>query len=127
MIKKWNKFNEQMENWWELEAKESKKKRDIKNKLSLLGKRVRRRGRGRWEEGVIVVDSFDGTDPEYFIMFGEDDLEQLIGLPFQIWDDEQGRFVDDNDDINPLFDLTDEEKESLNLIGPNRQVLKSLI
>lgn len=116
-----------MENWWELEAKEAKKKRDIKNKLSLLGKRVRRKGRGRWEEGVIVVDSFDGTDPEYFIMFGEDDLEQLVGLPFQIWDDEQGRFVDDNDDINPLFDLTDEEKESLNLIGTNRQVLKSLI
>ena len=84
----------------------------LKNKLSLLGKRVKRMG----EEGSIVIDSFDNSEPEYFIMFSKEDLEQLIGLPFEIWDKSKNKFVEDNNDIIPFFDLTNEEKEFLNLI-----------
>jgi hypothetical protein len=76
-----------------------------------IGKRVRRMG----EEGTIVIDSFDGEEPEYFIMFKENDMEQLLGLPFEIWDDNKGKFVEDSNDINPFFELTDEEKDFLNL------------
>ena len=48
--------------------------------------------------------------------FSKEDLEQLIGLPFEIWDKSKNKFVEDNNDIIPFFDLTNEEKEFLNLI-----------
>lgn len=113
-------FNES-ENWKKLE-KEGKMRKVLKNKLQLLGKRVKRMN----EEGTIVIDSFDGEEPEYFIMFGDNDLEQLIGLPFEIWSEEKGKFIKDNDSINPFFELTFEEKDFLNLNEPNNRVLKSI-
>jgi hypothetical protein len=96
---------------WRILEKEGKIRKSLRNKLTLLGKRVRRMG----EEGAIVIDSFDDEEPEYFIIFGENDMEQLLGLPFEIWDDSRGKFVEDDDSINPFFELTDEEKEFLNL------------
>jgi hypothetical protein len=103
-------FNESED--WKKYEREGKLRKSLRNKLSLLGKRVRRMG----EYGTIVIGSFDDEDPEYFIMFKEnDDMEQLLGLPFEIWDDNKGKFVEDSNDINPFFELTDEEKDFLNL------------
>jgi hypothetical protein len=99
-----------MENWQKLEI-EAKIRKSLRNKLSLLGKRVKRLG----EEGSIVIDFFEGEEPEYFIMFKENDMEQLLGLTFEIWDDNKGKFIKDNGDMNPFFELTDEEKNFLNL------------
>ena len=42
-------------------------------------------------------------------------MEQLLGLPFEIWDDNKGKFVEDSNDIKPFFKLTDEEKDFLKL------------
>ena len=97
-------------NDWKKFEIDGKIKKTLRNKLSLLGKRVKRMG----EEGIVVIDSFNGKEPEYFIMFKEDDLEQLTGLSFEIWDEQKGKFVEDSNDLI-LFDLTDEEKEFLNL------------
>lgn len=107
--------------YWQQQEILGRIRKSIRNKLSLLGKRVKRMG----EEGTIVVCSpeWNGRNPEYFIEFKENDCEQLLGLPFQIWDDDKGRFVDDRDDI--LFDLTDEEKEYLN-IGDDYFILKKI-
>lgn len=112
-------FNES-EDWKKLE-REGKMRKSLRNKLQLLGKRVRRMG----EEGIIVIDSFSGEEPEYFIMFDENDMEQLIGLPFEIWDETKSKFIKDNADIIPFFKLTIEEKDFLNLNEPN-QVVKSI-
>jgi hypothetical protein len=108
-----------MEEWQKLEI-EGKMRKALKSKLGLLGKPARR----MFEEGIIVIDSFPGEEPEYFIMFAEDDLEQLLGLPFEIWDEEKGCFVEDSDDIKPFFDLTDEEKAFLKL--DENQIIKSI-
>jgi hypothetical protein len=108
-----------MEEWQKLEI-EGKMRKTLRSKLGLLGKPVRR----MFEEGIIVIDSFPGEEPEYFIMFAENDLEQLLGLPFEIWDEVKQRFVEDNDDIKPFFDLTDEEKAFLKL--DENQILKSI-
>lgn len=97
--------------YWKQKEIEGVLRKSIRAKLSLLGKRVRRMG----EEGTIVINSFDGKEPEYFIMFKEDDMEQLLGLPFEIWDDNKGKFVENSNDINPFFKLTDEEKDFLKL------------
>ena len=102
-------FNESDD--WKKYEKEGKLRKSLRNKLSLLGKGVKRKD----EEGTIVIDSFDGEEPEYFMMFKENDMEQLLGLPFEIWDDNKGKFVEDSNDINPFFELTDEEKDFLNL------------
>lgn len=96
---------------WKKYEIEGKLRKSLRNKLSLLGKRVKRMG----EEGTIVVDSFNGEEPEYFILFRENDMEQLLGLPFKIWDDNKEKFVEDSNDIVPFFKLTDEEKDFLNL------------
>lgn len=97
--------------YWKQQENLGKIRKSIRSKLSLLGKRVKRMG----EEGTIVVcaPKWNGRTPEYFIEFRENDCEQLIGLPFQVWDDDKGRFVDDRDDI--IFDLTEEEIEYLNI------------
>lgn len=96
---------------WKKYEIEGKMRKTLKSKLSLLGKRVNRMG----EEGTIVISSFKGKEPEYFIMFKENDMEQLLGLPFKIWDDNKEKFVEDNNDIVPFFELTDDEKDFLNL------------
>jgi hypothetical protein len=64
------------------------------NKYPLLGKKVRRKGRKGWEEGIVVLDSADWTDgEELFIKFSENDLEGLDGLPFEIWDEKLKKWV----------------------------------
>lgn len=67
------------------------------------------------EEGIIILSSFKDEEPEYFIMFKENDHEQLIGLPFQIWDEGKNKFVDDNNDINPFVNLTKTEIDFIDL------------
>ena len=99
---------------WKEQERQGRLRKQLKNKLNLLGKRVRRKGRSSWEEGTIVIDSFDGEDLEYFIKYKEDDMEQLIGLPFEIWDEAKNKFVEDNNDIKVFFDLTDDEREFYN-------------
>ena len=99
---------------WKAFEKEGKMRKAIKAKLQLLGKKVRRKGRKSWEERTIVIDTFDNEDPEYFIMFKEDDMEQLIGLPFQVWNETENRWEDD-DDYDVIVRLTDEEKEFLDI------------
>lgn len=97
--------------YWQQQENLGRIRKSIRNKLKLLGKRVKRMG----EEGTIVIcaPDWNGKEPEYFIEFKENDREQLLGLPFQIWDDDKGRFTDDLDDA--LFYLTDEEIEYLNI------------
>jgi hypothetical protein len=99
---------------WKAFEKEAKMKKAIRAKLLLLGKKVRRKGRKSWEEGTIVIDTFDNEDLEYFIMFKEDDMEQVIGLPFQVWNETENRWEDD-DDYDVIVRLTDEEKEFLDI------------
>jgi len=82
------KYNES-EQHWEIEARLAKERKDFKSKYPLLGKRVRRRNRKNWEEGIIILDETDWTDgQELFIKFGEDDFEQLYGLPFEVWNED---------------------------------------
>jgi len=107
--------------YWKQQEIEGKLRKSIQAKLPLLGKKVRRMG----EEGTIVLDSFEGEEPEYFIMFKENDLEQLLGLPFEIWDDNKEKFVEDNNDINLFFELTDIEKDFLNL--KENKIVKQII
>jgi hypothetical protein len=117
-----------MKDWKEL-AEEAKFKKTLKQKLSLLDTKVKVKGRGKWEEGTLVITSFDPEfygkcEPEYFVMYAEDDLEQLIGLDnvkFYI----NGEWVEDSNDIPILFDLTDDEKEFLNL-NDYETVVKSI-
>jgi hypothetical protein len=80
---------------WEIEKQKAEQLKIRQSKFQFEGKKVRRKGRGRWEEGIVVVDKFDDTDyEEEFIKFGEDDLEQLFGLPFQVWDEENQNWED---------------------------------
>lgn len=116
MIKKWNKFNES--DYWKSQEKEGKMRKSLRLKLSLLGRKVKVKGRGKWEEGTIVVDSFDDEDPEYFVMYSKNDLEQLCGLDFRIYNEEENKWEEDSNEIVMFFDLTDEEKEFLNLNEP---------
>jgi hypothetical protein len=120
-----------MTNDWEKIEKEAKLRKSLRERFKLLGKRVRRYG----EEGVIVISSLKPKpkyrdkvkiEPEYFIMFSDDDCEQLIGLPFEICED--GRFISDSDDITKAhypFNLTDEELDFLGLSGPDT-ILKKI-
>lgn len=71
-----------MEEYWEKKARESKEKKELQKKYPLLDKKVRRKGRSKWEEGVVVLE-----ETELYIKYSEDDFEQLFGLPFQIWND----------------------------------------
>lgn len=107
-------FNES-EDWKKYEI-EGKMRKSLKSKLPLLGLKVRRKGRKKFEEGTIVIDSFDGKELEYFIMFKEDDMEQLIGLPFQYWNESLNKWEDENFSSKEMFfELTDEEKQFLNI------------
>ena len=83
-----------MEQHWEKEARESKERKELQEKYPLLGKKVRRKGIRKWEEGVIVLDKGDWSSiEELFIKFAEDDFEQLIGLPFEIYDEELKKWI----------------------------------
>ena len=95
---------------WKSSEIEGKVRKKLRSKLSILGKRVRRMG----EEGILVITSFDDGEPEYFIEYKEDDREQLIGLPFEIWDDVKGTYVD-KAEINPFVELTSDEIDYLYL------------
>lgn len=78
-----------MEQHWEKTAREAKERKELLKKYPLLGKKARRKGRGnKWEEGTIILDG------ELFIQFAENDCEQLIGLPFEIWDEAKNEWVD---------------------------------
>ena len=103
---------------WKEQERQGKLRKALKNKLGLLGMRVRRKGRSSWEEGTIVIDSFDGEDLEYFIKYKEDDMEQLIGLPFEIWDESKNKFVEDSNDINSVISFINSlpNKEALSKI-----------
>lgn len=70
---------------WQIAAEEAKRKKEFAAKWPLLGKRVRRFG----EEGKIILDRFDDSEEEYFIEFRPGDIEQLVGAPYKIWDDEK--------------------------------------
>ena len=72
-----------MEDWQE-KAEAARKRKELQVKYPLLGKKVRRKNRNRWEEGFIVLD--DEND-ELYIEFSENDWEQLICLPFEVWDE----------------------------------------
>lgn len=112
---------------WKKIEKEARFRKSLRERFNLLGKRSRRYG----EEGVIVISTLKYRDkvkiePEYFIMFGDGDCEQLIGLPFEIWED--GRFISDSDDITKAyypFNLTDEELDFLGLSDPDT-ILKKI-
>lgn len=50
----------------------------------LIGKKVRRHNGKKWEEGIIVLDSFDGEPEELFIEYADGDREELEGLPYEL-------------------------------------------
>ena len=75
---------------WEIAKKEAEEQKELQKKFPFLNKRVRRMGVKKWEEGIVVLSKFDDEDEdEQFIKFGEDDLEQLYGLPFEVWNEEK--------------------------------------
>lgn len=84
-----------MEQSWEKEAKASKERKELQKKYPLLGKKVRRKNRSKWEEGIIVLDTAEFSHgQELFIEYSGNDSEQLLGLPFQIWDDSSQQWID---------------------------------
>jgi len=82
---------------WQIEMNKAKEKKELQKKYPLLGRKVRRKGRSKWEEGIIVLEkSFNSNDKELFIKFSNDELEQLNGLPFQIWNEKENSWNDNN-------------------------------
>ena len=82
------------EQWWQKAEREKKERKELEKQFPYLGKKVRRKGISSWEEGVVVlrVPTWYETDEhEQFIQFSENDLEQLYGLPFEVW--ENGKWV----------------------------------
>lgn len=81
---------------WEKDMIEAKKKKELKEKYPELGKIVRRKGRSKWEYGVVVLDKFDdGNEEELFIRYDsvEESLEQLCGLPFEVDENYELKFI----------------------------------
>jgi hypothetical protein len=78
-----------MEDWQE-KAEVARKRKELQTKYPLLGKKVRRKNRSKWEEGFVV---FDEEDDELYIEYSENDWEQLMGLPFEVWDEGEGKWV----------------------------------
>ena len=84
------------ESYWAKTAREAKEKKELQKRFPFLGKKVRRKGRAKWEEGIVVLDSFDSEeDQEQFIEFSKGDREQLDGLPFQVWDENSQSWKDE--------------------------------
>ena len=74
---------------WQVAAEEAKKKREFAAKWPLIGKRVRKKRAGRWDEGIVT---FEG---EYFIQFISGGSEELIGLlPYELWNEENKRWIE---------------------------------
>lgn len=82
-----------MEQEWEKLTREAKEKKELEKKFPYLGKKARRKGY-KWEFGVIVLGSFDGKKQEEFIKYNENDQEQLLGIPFQIFDEKSQTWVE---------------------------------
>lgn len=79
---------------WQKAAEEAKKKKELLNNFPLLGKRVRRKGVKKWEYGTIILSKFDGETEEYeFIKYEDGTSEQLMCLPFQVWDESKKEWV----------------------------------
>lgn len=97
-----------MENW-KIKEREGRLKKSLKSKLPLLGKKVRVKGRRKWEEGIITIANFENNAPEYFVKYSEDDLEQLCCLPFEIYDDLKKEWGVYPDGSSMFFEITDEE------------------
>ena len=65
----------------------AKEKSELEKKYPELGKKVRRKGRSKWEKGIIVLE-----DNELYIKYGDDDLEQLCGLPYEMWNEDKNKW-----------------------------------
>jgi hypothetical protein len=78
---------------WQKAARESKERKALEDRLEklygckLLNKRVRRKGRNSWEEGIVVyVTPQSERDEELYIQYDSDGTrEGVFGLPFEIW------------------------------------------
>ncbi len=93
--------------YWEIAKKEAEEKKALQKKYPLLGKKVRRKGKSG--EGIVVLDKFKVTDDmspslkkmfsnsteEYFIQYASDDLEQLLGMSFEVWNEEKQKWEDE--------------------------------
>lgn len=67
---------------WEIDRDEALRKKSHKSKWEHIGLKVRRKGRSKWEYGILGI--FDlGDGDEYCINFDDGTSEQLIGLPFE--------------------------------------------
>ena len=99
-----------MEDWNEVE-RISKIKKSLRDKFPLLGKKCRVKGRNKWEEGVIVLSTFDGEQPEYFVMYAEDDLEQACCLDVQIYNESSDKWEEIEDGAEMFPELSAEEIE----------------
>ncbi len=79
---------------WQQAAEEAKKRKELLSKFPLLGKRVRRKGRKNWEYGEIVLDKFEDETEEYeFIKYDDGTSEQLMLLPFEVWDETKEMWI----------------------------------
>lgn len=80
---------------WQQATEEAKKKKELLQKFPLLGKRVRRKGRSNWEYGTIILNKFDDETEECeFIKYEDGTSEQLMCLPFQVWDESKEQWID---------------------------------
>jgi len=87
---------------WELEAQRAKEKKELLSKFPHLGKKARRKGRGnKWEYGTIILDKFnDDTENYEFIKYDDGTSEQLMCLPYEIWDEQKETWVNGWDETN---------------------------
>jgi len=83
-----------MEQEWEKLAREAKEKKELEKKFPYLGKKVRRKGRNKWEYGTVVLDNFDGKQQEEFVKYIRGDQEQLFGNSFQIFDEKSQTWIE---------------------------------
>jgi hypothetical protein len=97
---------------WKEEARIAQLRKSVRAKFPLIGRKARCKGRSKWEEGKIVVSSFEGEAPEYFIRYDKKgDLEQVCCLPVQIRNEEKGTWEEIPDGTQMFPDLTPEELE----------------
>jgi len=80
--------------YWEKAAKEAKERKELQKKYPLLGKKVRRKGISKWEEGIVILHNPEWSDSEELsIKYSDNDLEGLYGLPFEVWDEKLKKWV----------------------------------
>lgn len=68
---------------WKVDRDNALKKKALKDKYPHVGKKVRRKGKSKWEYGVIDIFNLGRRD-EYCIHYDDNSKEQLVGLPFQV-------------------------------------------